>query len=71
MGSPAEIPAQHVGVSGLSATSSVGSVTFSITADIDVTGISASFSIGSPNITAWAEIDVGVNNVWTEVDLAA
>jgi hypothetical protein len=28
-------------------------------------------NIGSLNITAWAEIDLGVNNVWTEVDLAA
>ena len=35
------------------------------------TGIQLTGSVGSPNITAWAEIDLGVNNVWTPVDLAA
>jgi hypothetical protein len=36
-----------------------------------LTGIGLTSNIGSLNITAWAEIDLGVNNVWTEVDLAA
>jgi hypothetical protein len=50
---------------------SVGSVTVTGTANINVTGVGLTASIGSINITPWNEIDLGVNNVWTEVDLAA
>ena len=72
LGSHAEIPGQIIGVSGLSITSALGEEG-PITADAIVipTGIQLTGSVGSPNITAWAEIDLGVNNVWTPVDLAA
>jgi hypothetical protein len=52
-------------------TSSIGSVTVEGTAGIDVTGIQMSASVGNVAITPWQEVDLGVNNVWTEVDLAA
>ena len=71
LGQHAEIPGQIIGVSGQQISSSVGSVTATGEAAVDVTGIQMTISVGSPNITAWAEIDPGVNNVWTEVDLAA
>jgi hypothetical protein len=38
---------------------------------VEPTGIVLTSSTGSPNITAWSEVNLGVNNVWTEVDLAA
>jgi len=38
---------------------------------VQVSGVQLTSSTGSPNITAWQEIDLGVNNIWTEVDLAA
>ena len=71
LGQHAEIPGQIIGVSGQQLSSSIGSVTVTGAAGIDVTGIQMTASVGNVNITAWAEIDPGVNNVWTEVDLAA
>jgi len=71
LGTPAEIPQQIVGVTGQQLTSGIGSVTITGAANISLTGIALTSNIGSLNITAWAEIDLGVNNVWTEVDLAA
>jgi hypothetical protein len=62
---------QIVGVTGQQLTSGIGSVSITGTANISLTGIALTSNIGSLNITAWAEIDLGVNNVWTEVDLAA
>ncbi len=58
-------------VSGIQLTGSVGSVTVDAGAEVNVSGISASISVGSVKITPWQEINPGVNNVWTEVDLAA
>jgi len=71
LGEAEEIPAQIVGVSGIQLTSSIGSVTVVGTSVIQPTGISATFSVGQVNVTPWQEINLGVNNVWTEVDLAA
>ena len=71
LGQHAEIPGQIIGVSGQQISGSIGSVTVTGTAGIDVTGIQMTASVGNVNITAWQEIDPGVNNVWTEVDLAA
>ena len=36
-----------------------------------VIGIGLTASLGTVNITAWSEINPGVNNTWSEVDLAA
>jgi hypothetical protein len=58
-------------VDGIELTGSVGSVTVIGVANISVTGISASISVGSVEVTSWQEVNPGVNNVWTEVDLAA
>jgi hypothetical protein len=52
-------------------TMSIGEETPIANANVNVTGIALTSSIGSVNTTAWQEIDLGVNNVWTEVDLAA
>jgi hypothetical protein len=71
IGEAEEIPAQIVGVSGIQLTANVGSVTAFGTAVVDVTGIELTSTAGSLNITSWNEIDPGVNNVWSEVDLAA
>ena len=71
LGQHAEIPGQIIGVSGQQMSSSIGSVTVVGTASIDLTGIQMTASVGNVNITAWQEVDPGVNNVWTEVDLAA
>ena len=45
----------------------------SITGDgtVDLTGIQLTATLQSINITPWNEVDLGVNNTWTEVDLAA
>ena len=51
--------------------SSAGSTTQTTTANVPVTGIGLTASLGTVNITAWSEIDLGVNNTWSEVDLAA
>ena len=58
-------------VTGSAASTSVGSVTAVGTAGTSVTGIGLTTNIGTVNITSWNEIDTGVNNTWTEVDLAA
>jgi len=58
-------------VTGLEMTMSIGEETPIANANVDVTGIALTGSIGSVNTTAWQEINLGVNNVWTEVDLAA
>jgi hypothetical protein len=71
LGQHAEIPGQIIGVSGLELTSNIGSVTVEATAGVDVTGIQMSASTGNVAVTPWQEVDLGVNNVWTEVDLAA
>ena len=71
IGEAEEIPGQIIGLTGLEVTSSIGSVTVSAQANIDVTGIELTLSVGSLNITAWQEIDPGVNNVWSDVALAA
>ena len=71
IGTVEEIPGQIIGLSGFNLSSGIGSVTATGTASITVSGIALTSSIGTINITAWAEIDLGVNNVWTEVDLAA
>ena len=51
--------------------SSISSVTPVGNATVDLTGIQLTASLGSINITPWNEVDLGVNNTWTEVDLAA
>ena len=51
--------------------SSAGSTTQTATANVPVTGIGLTASLGTVNITAWSEINPGVNNTWSEVDLAA
>ena len=51
--------------------SSISGVTLTGNAVIDLTGIQLTGSLGSINITPWNEVDLGVNNTWTEVDLAA
>jgi hypothetical protein len=45
----------------------------SLTGDgtVDLTGIQLTATLQSINITPWNEVDLGVNNTWTEVDLAA
>ena len=71
IGEAEEIPAQIVGVSGIQLTANIGSVIAFGEALVEVTGIELTSSIGSLNITSWQEVDLEVNNVWTEVDLAA
>jgi hypothetical protein len=71
IGEAAEIPQQIVGVSGIQLTANIGSVTVTGTAVAAATGTELTSSIGSINVTSWNEIDPNVNNVWTEVDLAA
>ena len=51
--------------------SSISSVSLTGNATVDLTGIQLTGSLGSLNITPWNEVDLGVNNTWTEVDLAA
>lgn len=51
--------------------SSIGSVTQTTTANVPLTGIGLTASLGTVKITAWSEINPGVNNTWSEVDLAA
>ena len=71
LGQHAEIPGQIIGVSGQQITAAAGQTTVVADALVHPTGIQMTMSVGSPNITAWAEVNPGVNNVWTEVDLAA
>lgn len=71
-GSVGQVDAVSVAeASGIQLTGSVGSVTAIGGAGIDVTGISATISVGTVGVTSWQEVDLGVNNVWTPVDLAA
>jgi len=71
-GSVGQVDAVSVAeVSGLELTGSVGSVTVIAGAGINVTGISASISVGSVTTQGWNEINTGVNNSWSDVDLAA
>ena len=51
--------------------SSISGVTVTGTGVIDLSGIQLTGTLGSINITPWNEVDLGVNNTWTEVDLAA
>jgi len=71
LGQTAGIPGQLVETGGLQLSSSIGSVVAEGTAGIDVTGIQMTASTGNANITSWQEINPGVNNIWSEVDLAA
>ena len=71
IGEAEEIPAQIVGVSGIQLTANIGSVTVTGNALVTPTGIELTSTAGSLNITSWQEVDPGVNNVWSEVDLAA
>ena len=58
-------------VTGSQLQSSISSVSLTGNATVDLTGIQLTGSLGSLNITPWNEVDLGVNNTWTEVDLAA
>ncbi len=60
-----------VEVTGSEATISIGSAEVIIDVSFNVTGISATISVGQVAVTPWQEIDPGVNNVWSDVDLAA
>ena len=60
-----------VDLGSLIASTFIGSITTEQTANVFVTGISMSTSVGSVAVTPWSEVDLGVNNTWTEVDLAA
>ena len=71
LGNADDVPDQMVGVSGLQASTSVGSVDIVIDCTFDVTGTVLTSTAGSTSIYAWREVDPGVNNNWTEVDLAA
>jgi len=65
------VPISTYSVDGISATTSIGSVTTQANADVPVTGTSLTISTITPNIIAWAEVDTGTDVVWTPVDLAA
>jgi len=71
LGTVEEIPGQIIGLSGFNLPTGIGSVTVTGTGKVNLTGIGLTGSIGTINISAWQEINLGVNNVWTEVDLAA
>tara|TARA_Y100000114_G_C11752550_1_gene325135 strand:+ start:502 stop:1608 length:1107 start_codon:yes stop_codon:yes gene_type:complete len=71
LGQHSEIPGQIIGVSGLQLTASVDDVTITGDGLVNPTGQQITSGIGSVNITSWQEVNPGVNNVWTEVDLAA
>ena len=71
LGSIAAIDQVMVGVSGLPLTMGMGEENTQSNANVSLTGIALTSSIGSPNITPWSEVNLGVDNTWTEVDLAA
>jgi len=71
LGNAEEIPGQIIGLSGFEITSSIGSVTVTATAEVQPTGNLANISTGSVSTQGWNEIDPGVNNIWSDVDLAA
>jgi hypothetical protein len=58
-------------VTGSEMTMFIGEETPIANANVDVIGITLTGSVGNINTTSWQEINLGVNNVWTEVDLAA
>ena len=71
LGTQGSIPQNVVGLTGLPLTMAMGEEGTVGNALVEPTGIVLTSSTGSPNITAWSEVNLGVNNVWTEVDLAA
>ena len=71
LGQTEDIPGQNQGVAGQQLLSLIGQATVTGIANVTVSGIELTSSAGSTNITAWSEVDPGVNNVWSEVDLAA
>ena len=71
LGQHAEIPGQIVGVSGLQLTASLDDVTITGNGLVVPSGQQLTSSVGTVNVTSWQEVDLGVNNTWTEVDLAA
>ena len=71
LGQTEDIPGQNQGVTGQQLLSLIGQATVIGIANVTVSGIELTSSAGSTNITAWSEVDPGVNNVWSEVDLAA
>jgi len=64
-------PVSVAEVTGSQLQSSISGVSLTGNATINLTGIQLTGSLGSINITPWNEVDLGVNNTWTEVDLAA
>ena len=72
LGNEGDIPEIQVGVSGLDINLTVGNIP-EINGDgkVILTGITLTAATNTPNIFPWQEIDLGVNNTWTEVDLAA
>ena len=71
LGTIEEIPGQIIGLSGFNLPTGIGSVTITGTSVVPLSGIGLTANVGTINISAWQEINLGVNNVWTEVDLAA
>jgi hypothetical protein len=71
LGTVEEIPGQIIGLTGFNLPIGLGSVSVTGTGKVNLTGINLTANVGTINITAWQEINLGVNNVWTEVDLAA
>ena len=59
----------HTGVtsfpSGVSASTAIGTVSISLSADVDVTGVFA--SVSTSNVLVWSEIDTSQNPNWTEI----
>ena len=72
VGEEGPIPQVMVGTTGQQLASSVGSVgPVTGTANVELTGVVLTATAGQLNINAWAEINPDVNNIWTEVDIAA
>ena len=71
LGQHAEIPGQIIGVSGLGLTASIDNVTITGNGLVAPTGQQITSNVGTVNVTSWQEVDLGVDNNWTEVDLAA
>jgi hypothetical protein len=51
--------------SGVSASTAIGTVSISLSADVDVTGVFA--SVSTSNVLVWSEIDTSQNPNWTEI----
>ena len=56
---------------GSSATTTTGTVSFTIDGSVVLTGVNMTTSTGRLFISAWAVIDIGVTNTWSVVDIAA